>query len=203
MTVSARPPRFGRSCKPFCDPRPGHPGVKKRRTCRCVSFLCSYVFAPTHFYAVIFLCSYAFIPPMRPCFYAVRLCTAYAATLLCSPFMRSCFCAVMLFYADEAFTRSRFYAAEPFTQAHSYAAALFMQPCFYAVLDGKGPQGNGPEGGSWEPWGWPCPCAALWVSRPSRPAPLPAGRRRWNPGRIFHGWRPWCAPVSPAFPAAG
>ena len=51
-------------------------------------------------------------------FYAVRLCTAYAATLLCSPFMQSCFCAVMLFYADEAFTRSRFYAAEPFTQAH-------------------------------------------------------------------------------------
>ena len=176
---------------------------------------------------------YDFVPFIRPCFYAVthlyRLCghvfmqlriyTAYAATLLCSPFMRSCFCAVMLFYADEAFTQSRFYAAEPFTQAHftqlrplhgdilirphSYAAALFMQPCFYAVLDGNGSQGNGPEGGSWEPWGWPCPCAALWVSRPSRPAPLPAGRRRWNPGRIFHGWRPWCAPASPAFPAAG
>ena len=33
VTVLARPPRFGRSCKPFCDPRPGHPGVKKRRTC--------------------------------------------------------------------------------------------------------------------------------------------------------------------------
>lgn len=152
-------------------------------------------------------------------FYAVRLCTAYAATLLCSPFMRSCFCAVMLFYADEAFTRSRFYAAEPFTQAHftqlrplhgdilirphSYAAALFMQPCFYAVLDGNGSQGNGSEGGSWEPWGWPCPCAALWVSRPSQHDPPPAGRRRWLPGRIFHGWRPWCAPASPAFPAAG
>lgn len=152
-------------------------------------------------------------------FYAVRLCTAYAATLLCSPFMRSCFCAVMLFYADEAFTRSRFYAAEPFTQAHftqlrplhgdilirphSYAAALFMQPCFCAVLDGNGSQGNGSEGGSWEPWGWPCPCAALWVSRPSQHDPPPAGRRRWNPGRIFHGWRPWCAPASPAFPAAG
>lgn len=139
----------------------------------------------------------------RHIFMQLRIYTAYAATLLCSPFMRSCFCAVMLFYADEAFTQSRFYAAEPFTQAHPYAAALFMQPCFYAVLDGNGPQGNGPEGGSWEPWGWPCPCAALWVSRPSRPAPLPAGRRRWNPGRIFHGWRPWCAPASPAFPAAG
>lgn len=155
----------------------------------------------------------------RHIFMQLRIYTAYAATLLCSPFMRSCFCAVMLFYADEAFTRSRFYAAEPFTQAHftqlrplhgdilirphSYAAALFMQPCFYAVLDGNGSQGNGPEGGSWEPWGWPCPCAALWVSRPSRHDPLPAGRRRWNPGRIFHGWRPWCAPASPAFPAAG
>ena len=52
-------------------------------------------------------------------------------------------------------------------------------------------------------WGWPCPCAVLWVSRPSQPAPLPVGRRRWNPGRIFHGWRPWRAPASPAFPAAG
>ena len=139
----------------------------------------------------------------RHIFMQLRIYTAYAATLLCSPFMRSCFCAVMRFYADEAFTQSRFYAAEPFTQSRFYAAALFMQPCFYAVLDGNGSQGNGSEGGSWEPWGWPCPCAALWVSRPSQPAPLPAGRRRWNPGRIFHGWRPWCAPASPAFPAAG
>ena len=150
---------------------------------------------------------YASVPLIRP--------HSYAADL----FMQPCFYAVMLFCADEAYTQSRFYAAEPFTQAHftqlrplhgdilirphSYAAALFMQPCFYAVLDGNGSQGNGPEGGSWEPWGCPCPCAALWVSRPSRPAPLPAGRRRWNPGRIFHGWRPLCAPASPAFPAAG
>lgn len=147
-------------------------------------------------------------------FYAVRLCTAYAATLLCSPFMRSCFCAVMLFYADEAFTQSRFYAAEPFTQAHFtqlnplrrhilrscaiYADMLFALCWMEMVL-----RGNGSEGGSWEPWGWPCPCAALWVSRPSQHDPPPASRRRWNPGRIFHGWRPWCAPASPAFPAAG
>ena len=164
---------------------------------------------------------YASIPPMRPCFYAVRLCTAYAATLLCSPFMRSCFCAVMLFYADEASTRSRFYAAEPFTQAHftqlrplhgdilirphSYAAALFMRTCFLRCAGWKWFSGRTILRGKPQGYlrGWPCPCAALWVSRPSRPALLPAGRRRWNPGRIFHGWRPWCAPASPAFPAAG
>lgn len=175
---------------------------------------------------------YDFIPLMRPCFYAVRLCTAYAATLLGSPFMRSCFCAVMLFYADEAFAQSRFYVTEPFTQAHftqrrplhgdlytaiflygrilmrlrflcSHAFTLYWMEMVLTrwkwfsgrtILRGK-PQGY--------LRGWPCPCAALWVSRPSRPAPLPAGRRRWNPGRIFHGWRPWCAPASPAFPAAG
>ena len=184
--------------------------------------LCRHIFMQLRIYtayAAMFLCSTHLYRLCGHVFMQLRIYTAYAATLLCSPFMRSCFCAVMLFYADEAFTRSRFYAAEPFTQAHftqlrplhgdilirphSYAAALFMQPCFYAVLDGNGSQGNGPEGGSWEPWGWPCPCAALWVSRPNRPAPLPAGRRRWNPGRIFHGWRPWCAPASPAFPAAG
>ena len=113
----------------------------------------SYFYAVTHLYR---LCGHVFMQ--------LRIYTAYAATLLCSPFMRSCFCAVMLFYADEAFTQSRFYAAEPFTQAHftqlrplhgdilirphSYAAALFMQPCFYAVLDGNGSQGNGSEVGS-------------------------------------------------------
>ena len=59
----------------------------------------------------------AVVQPLQMCI-RDSLCTAYAATLLCSPFMRSCFCAVMLFYADEAFTQSRFYAAEPFTQAH-------------------------------------------------------------------------------------
>lgn len=168
-------------------------------------------------YAAMFLCSYAFILLMPPRFHAVvllrrlcghachaaRTCTAYAATLLCSPFMQSCFCAVMLFYADEAFTQSRFYAAEPFTQAHFMQLRFLCGHAFCAVLVGNGSQGNGSEGGSWEPWGWPCPCTALWVSRPSRPAPLPAGRRRWSPGRIFHGWRPWCAPASPAFPAAG
>ena len=67
----------------------------------------SYFYAVTHLYR---LCGHVFMQ--------LRIYTAYAATLLCSPFMRSCFCAVMLFYADEAFTRSRFYAAEPFTQAH-------------------------------------------------------------------------------------
>ena len=147
-------------------------------------------------------------------FYAVRLCTAYAATLLCSPFMRSCFCAVMLFYADEAFTQSRFYAAEPFTQAHftqlnplrrhilmrlrflcSHAFTLYWMEMVLRGTDLRAEVGS--------LWGWPCPCAVLWVSRPSQPVPLPVGRRRWNPGRIFHGWRPWCAPASPAFPAAG
>ena len=67
----------------------------------------------SYFYAVTFLyrlCGHVFMQ--------LRIYTAYADTLLCSPFMRSCFCAVMLFYADEAFTQSRFYAAEPFTQAH-------------------------------------------------------------------------------------
>ena len=109
------------------------------------------------------------------------------------------------FCADTLLCRHIFmqYDFVPFIRPHSYAAALFMQTCFYAVLDGNGSQGNGSEGGSWEPWGWPCPCAALWVSRPNRHDPPPAGRRRWNPGRIFHGWRPWCAPASPAFPAAG
>lgn len=82
----------------------------------------------------------------RHIFMQLRIYTAYAATLLCSPFMQSCFCAVMLFYADEAFTRSRFYTAEPFTQAHftrlrplhgdilirphSYAAALLCSHAF-------------------------------------------------------------------------
>ena len=170
----------------------------------------SYFYAVTHLYR---LCGHIFMQ--------LRIYTAYAATLLCSPFMRSCFCAVMLFYADEAFTQSRFYAAEPFTQAHSYAAASFTRRysytatflcscAFYAAMllrctGWKGFSGRTILRGKPQGYlrGWPCPCAALWVSRPSRPAPLPAGRRRWNPGRIFHGWRPWRAPVSPAFPAVG
>lgn len=169
---------------------------------------------PSYFYAVrfytayaaMFLCSYAFISLMRPRFCAVLSCGC--------AFALSCFSMRTKPLHGHAFTqlnplrrrilmRLRPLHGDILIRPHSYAAALFMQPCFYAVLDGKGSQGNGPEGGSWEPWGWPCPCAALWVSRPSRPAPLPAGRRRWNPGRIFHGWRPWCAPASPAFPAAG
>lgn len=168
----------------------------------------------------------------RHIFMQLRIYTAYAATLLGSPFMRSCFCAVMLFYADEAFTRSRFYAAEPFTlrngilqtmtvESRFYAAASFTRRysytatflcgcAFYAAMllrctgwkwfSGRTILRGKPQGYL---RGWPCPCAALWVSRPSRPAPLPAGRRRWNPGRIFHGWRPWCAPAFPVFPAAG
>ena len=152
VTVLARPPRSGRSCKPFCDPRPGHPGVKKRRTCGRVSFLCSYVFAPTHFYAVILLCS-------------TILCHLYGHILM----------------------RLRFLCSHAFT--------LYWMEMVLRGTDLRAEVGS--------LWGWPCPCAVLWVSRPSQPVPLPVGRRRWNPGRIFHGWRPWCAPASPAFPAAG
>ena len=168
----------------------------------------SYFYAVTHLYRLcghVFM-QYASVPPMRPLFCAVLSCGR--------AFALSCFSMRTKPLHSHAFTqlnplrrhilmRLRPLHGDILIRPHSYAAALFMQPCFYAVLDGNGSQGNGPEGGSWEPWGWPCPCAALWVSRPSRPAPLPAGRRRWNPGRIFHGWRPWCAPASPVFPAAG
>lgn len=161
------------------------------------TFLCHHIFM-----------QYDFVPFIRPCFYAVT----HLYRLCGHSFVQSFHAVVLL--RCHAFTqlnplrrrilmRLRPLHGDTLIRPHSYAAALFMQPCFYAVLDGNGSQGNGPEGGSWEPWGWPCPCAALWVSRPSQPAPLPAGRRRWNPGRIFHGWRPWCAPASPAFPAAG
>ena len=152
-------------------------------------------------YAVIFLCS---TPLYRLCghsfvqsFHAVVLLRCHA--FLCGRSLYTC----LLYTSDAAFTQSRFYAAEPFTQAHFTQLRYLCSHAFCAVLDGNGSQGNGSEGGSWEPCGWPCPCAALWVSRPSQHDPPPAGRRRWNPGRIFHGWRPWCAPVSPAFPAAG
>ena len=82
------------------------------------------------------------IPRVRLFFMQLRIYTAYAATLLCSPFMRSCFCAVMLFYADEAFTQSRFYAAEPFTQAHFTQLRYLCGHAFCAVLDGNGSQGE-------------------------------------------------------------
>lgn len=162
------------------------------------TLLCRHIFMQLRIYtayAAMFLCSYASIPLMRPLFCAVLSCGR--------AFALSCFSMRTKPLRGHAFTQLRPLHGDILIRPHSYAAALFMQPCFYAVLDGKGSQGNGFEGGGWEPWGWPCPCAALWVSRPSRPAPLPAGRRRWNPGRIFHGWRPWCAPAFPAFPAAG
>lgn len=149
---------------------------------------------------------YASVPLMRPLFCAVLSCGR--------AFALSCFSMRTKPLYGHAFTqlnplrrhilRSCVLYTAIFLYGHILMRLRFLcGHAFYAVLDGNGSQGNGSEGGSWEPWGWPCPCAALWVSRPSRPAPLPVGRRRWNPGRIFHGWRPWCAPASPAFPAAG
>lgn len=149
---------------------------------------------------------YASVPLMRPLFCAVLSCGR--------AFALSCFSMRTKPLHGHAFTqlnplrrrilRSCVLYTAIFLYGHILMRLRFLcGHAFCAVLDGNGSQGNGSEGGSWEPWRWPCPCAALWVSRPSRHDPLPAGRRRWNPGRIFHGWRPWCAPASPAFPAAG
>lgn len=149
---------------------------------------------------------YASVPLMRPLFCAVLSCGR--------AFALSCFSMRTKPLYGHAFTqlnplrrhilRSCVLYTAIFLYGHILMRLRFLcSHAFCAVLDGNGSQGNGSEGGSWEPCGWPCPCAALWVSRPSQHDPPPAGRRRWLPGRIFHGWRPWCAPASPAFPAAG
>lgn len=133
---------------------------------------------------------YASVPLMRPLFCAVLSCSR--------AFALSCFSMRTKPLHSHAFTQLNPLRRHILRSCAIYAAMLFALCWMEMVL-----RGNGSEGGSWEPWGWPCPCAALWVSRPSQHDPPPASRRRWNPGRIFHGWRPWCAPASPAFPAAG
>lgn len=88
----------------------------------------------------------------------LRIYTAYAVIFLCStPLYRLCghsfvqsFHAVMLFYADEAFTQSRFYAAEPFTQAHftqlrflcSHAFTLYWMEMVLRGTDLRAEVGN-------------------------------------------------------------
>lgn len=159
----------------------------------------------------------------RHIFMQLRIYTAYAAMFLCStPLCRLCghsfvqsFHAVVLlrchaFLCGRSLYAGTFYAAASFTRRYSYTATFLCGCAFYAAMllrctgwkwfSGRTILRGKPQGYL---RGWLCPCAALWVSRPSRPAPPPAGRRRWNPGRIFHGWRPWCAPASPVFPAAG
>lgn len=133
---------------------------------------------------------YASVPLMRPLFCAVLSCGR--------AFALSCFSMRTKPLHSHAFTQLNPLRRHILRSCAIYADMLFALCWMEMVL-----RGNGSEGGSWEPWGWPCPCAALWVSRPSQHDPPPASRRRWNPGRIFHGWRPWCAPASPAFPAAG
>lgn len=158
------------------------------------TLLCRHIFMQLRIYtayAAIFLCSYASIPPMRPLFCAVLSCGR--------AFALSCFS-----------MRTKPLHSHAFTQLNPLRRHILCGCAFYAAMllrctGWKGFSGRTILRGKPQGYlrGWPCPCAALWVSRPSRPAPLPAGRRRWNPGRIFHGWRPWCAPAFPAFPAAG
>ncbi len=166
----------------------------------------SYFYAVTHLYRLcghVFM-QYASVPPMRPLFCAVLSCSR--------AFALSCFSMRTKPLHSHAFTQLNPLRRRILRSYVLYTAIfLFLCGCaFYAAmllrctgwkwLSGRTILRGKPQGYL---RGWPCPCAALWVSRPSRPAPLPAGRRRWNPGRIFHGWRPWCAPASPAFPAAG
>ena len=181
------------------------------------TLLCRHIFMQLRIYtayAAMFLCSYASIPLMRTLFCAVLSCSrAFALSCfsmrtkplhghaftqlnpLRRRILRSCVLYTAIFLYGHILMRLRFLCSHAFT-LYWMEMVLTRWKWFSGrtILRGK-PQGY--------LRGWLCPCVALWVSRPSRPAPLPAGRWRWSPGRIFPGWRPWCAPASPAFPAAG